>query len=50
LQEYSPQHEKVVSKMKWEMEQMSYPQNYDIPRPKEGKMIIEAQRGSRLWM
>uniref|UniRef100_A0A0E0CNN9 Cytokinin riboside 5'-monophosphate phosphoribohydrolase n=1 Tax=Oryza meridionalis TaxID=40149 RepID=A0A0E0CNN9_9ORYZ len=50
LEEYSPQHEKVVSKMKWEMEQMSYPQNYDIPRPREGKMIIEAQRGSRLWM
>jgi hypothetical protein len=36
--------------MKWEVEQVSYPQNYKIPRPKEGKMVMEAEVGSRLWM
>ncbi|XP_062221069.1 probable cytokinin riboside 5'-monophosphate phosphoribohydrolase LOGL2 [Phragmites australis] len=50
LEEYSPQHEEIVPKIKWEMEQLSYSQNYEIPMPKEGKIIMEAQRGSRLWM
>jgi hypothetical protein len=36
--------------MKWEMEQVGYPQNYEIPRPKEGNMVVEAQHGSSLWM
>jgi hypothetical protein len=36
--------------MKWEVEQVNYPQNYKIPRPKEGKMVMEAELGSRLWM
>ncbi|XP_066379992.1 probable cytokinin riboside 5'-monophosphate phosphoribohydrolase LOGL2 [Miscanthus floridulus] len=50
LEEYSPQHEEIVPKMKWEVEQVSYAQNYKIPRPKEGKMVMEAELGSRLWM
>lgn len=50
LEGYSPQHEEIVPKMKWETEEVSYPQNYEIPRPKEGKTIVEPQRGSRLWM
>ncbi|CAD6243431.1 unnamed protein product [Miscanthus lutarioriparius] len=50
LEEYSPQHEEIVPKMKWEVEQLSYAQNYKIPRPKEGKMVMEAELGSRLWM
>ena len=49
-QGYSPQHEEIVPKMKWETEEVSYPQNYEIPRPKERKTIVEPQRGSRLWM
>jgi len=36
--------------MKWEVEQVSYAQNYKIPRPKEGKMVMEAELESRLWM
>ncbi|KAL6899435.1 hypothetical protein ACP4OV_006093 [Aristida adscensionis] len=53
LEEYSPQHEKVVSKTEWEMEQLSYPPSYEIPIPKDGnvgKTIMEPQVGSRLWM
>ncbi|CAD6250215.1 unnamed protein product [Miscanthus lutarioriparius] len=50
LEEYSPQHEEIVPKMKWEVEQVSYAQNYKIPRPKEGKMVMEAELESRLWM
>ncbi|KAM0902650.1 hypothetical protein ACQ4PT_019176 [Festuca glaucescens] len=50
LEEYSPQHEKVVPKMKWEMEQLSYSQNCEIAVPKEGKVIMEAQLESRPWM
>ncbi|CAN6273548.1 unnamed protein product [Urochloa humidicola] len=50
LEEYSPQHEEIVPKTKWEMEQVSYPQDYEIPMPKEGNMAAEPQHGSRLWM
>lgn len=50
LEEYTPQHEEIVPKMKWEMEQLSYSHNNEIPRPKEGKMVMEAQQGSRLWV
>ncbi|XP_066318925.1 probable cytokinin riboside 5'-monophosphate phosphoribohydrolase LOGL2 [Miscanthus floridulus] len=50
LEEYSPQHQEIVAKMKWEVEQVSYTQNYKIPRPEEGKMVMEAELGSRLWM
>ncbi|KAL6634773.1 hypothetical protein ACP70R_027444 [Stipagrostis hirtigluma subsp. patula] len=50
LEEYAPQHEQVVSKTKWETEQLGYPQSYEIPIPKEGKTAMEAQLESRLWM
>ncbi|KAM0895044.1 hypothetical protein ACQ4PT_024092 [Festuca glaucescens] len=50
LEEYSPEHEKVVPKMNWEMEQLSYSQNCEIAVPKEGKVIMEAQLESRPWM
>ncbi|CAN6276311.1 unnamed protein product [Urochloa humidicola] len=48
LEEYSPRHEKVVPKMKWEMEQLSYCKSCEIPGLKEGKPIIQAQRGTML--
>ncbi|GJN27018.1 hypothetical protein PR202_gb14994 [Eleusine coracana subsp. coracana] len=48
LEEYSPGHEKVVPKTKWEMEQLSYCKTCEIPGLKEGTAIIEAQRGSML--
>ncbi|CAD6260272.1 unnamed protein product [Miscanthus lutarioriparius] len=49
LEEYSPRHEKVVPKMKWEMEQLSYCKSCEIPPGlKEGKPIIQAQRGAML--
>ncbi|TKW05480.1 hypothetical protein SEVIR_7G178800v4 [Setaria viridis] len=49
LEEYSPRHEKVVPKMKWEVEQLSYCKSCEIPGLKEGtKPIIQAQRGSML--
>uniref|UniRef100_A0ACD5ZJH4 Uncharacterized protein n=1 Tax=Avena sativa TaxID=4498 RepID=A0ACD5ZJH4_AVESA len=47
LEEYSPRHEKVVPKMNWEMEQLSYSQNCELAMPKEGKVIMEAQLESR---
>lgn len=50
LEEYSPRHEKVVPQMKWEMEQLSYSQNCEIPVAKEGKVIMEAQLGNTVWM
>ena len=48
-QEYSPRHEKVVPRMQWEMEQLSYCKSCEIPGLKEGKPIIQAQRGTMLW-
>ncbi|CAL5068935.1 unnamed protein product [Urochloa decumbens] len=48
LEEYSPRHEKVVPKTKWEMEQLSHCKSCEIPGLKEGKPIIQAQRGSML--
>ncbi|CAD6263028.1 unnamed protein product [Miscanthus lutarioriparius] len=49
LEEYSPQHEKVVPKTKWEMEQLSYCKSCEIPGLKEGKpVVIQAQRGAML--
>ncbi|KAF8702729.1 hypothetical protein HU200_032557 [Digitaria exilis] len=49
VQEYSPRHEKVVPKMQWEMEQLSYCKSFEIPGLKEGtKPIIQAQRGTML--
>jgi len=50
LEEYSPQHEKVVPKTKWEMEQLSYCKSCEIPPGlKEGKpVVIQAQRGAML--
>jgi len=48
-QEYSPRHEKVVPKMKWEMEQLSYCKSCEIPGLKEGKpVVIQARRGAML--
>lgn len=48
LEEYSPRHEKMAPKMKWEKEQLSYCKNCEIPGLHEGKVIIQAQRGSML--
>lgn len=31
-QEYVPCHESVASKLSWQMEQLGYPQDYDISR------------------
>jgi hypothetical protein len=50
MQEYSPRHEKVVPKMNWEMEQMSYSQNCEIAMPKDGNAIMEAELESRPCM
>ncbi|TVT97701.1 hypothetical protein EJB05_20703, partial [Eragrostis curvula] len=49
LEEYSPQHEEIVPKLKWELEQLGYSENYEIPMPKEGTMMTEPQRESP-WM
>ncbi|EEC77653.1 hypothetical protein OsI_16664 [Oryza sativa Indica Group] len=49
LEAYSPRHDKVVPKMQWEMEKMSYCKSCEIPGLKEGnKATIQAQRGSML--
>ncbi|KAL1549428.1 Cytokinin riboside 5'-monophosphate phosphoribohydrolase log3 [Salvia divinorum] len=32
LEEYVPRHERVASKLSWEMEQLSYSQDYDLSR------------------
>ncbi|KAL6903698.1 hypothetical protein ACP4OV_004511 [Aristida adscensionis] len=48
LEEYSPRHERVVPKTKWETEQLSYCKSCEILGLEEGNAIIQAQRGSML--
>uniref|UniRef100_A0ACD5UDF4 Uncharacterized protein n=1 Tax=Avena sativa TaxID=4498 RepID=A0ACD5UDF4_AVESA len=50
LEEYSPRHEEVVPRTKWEApEQLSICKSFEIPgMMDEGKAIIPAQRGSML--
>lgn len=46
-QEYSPRHEKVVPKTRWETEQLSYCKSCEAPpglKLKEGKPIVQPQR------
>ncbi|PWZ41106.1 putative cytokinin riboside 5'-monophosphate phosphoribohydrolase LOGL6 [Zea mays] len=47
LEEYSPRHEEVVPKTKWETEQLSCCKSCEIPPGlKEGTPIVQAQRGT----
>uniref|UniRef100_A0ACD5V4G8 Uncharacterized protein n=2 Tax=Avena sativa TaxID=4498 RepID=A0ACD5V4G8_AVESA len=49
LEEYSPQHEEVVPRTKWEApEQLSSCKSFEISGMDEGKAIVPAQRGSML--
>ncbi|TVU15197.1 hypothetical protein EJB05_38704 [Eragrostis curvula] len=48
LEEYSPRHEKIAPKTKWDVEQLGYCKTCEIPGLKEGTAIIQAQGGSML--
>ncbi|CAI9783184.1 unnamed protein product [Fraxinus pennsylvanica] len=42
LEEYVPSHERVASKLNWEMEQLGYAQNYDISRTQQEEKFTPA--------